>query len=61
MSKDDSGRDLQKHTLFLFEGDYDKLNVLFPGAKAAKVVRHLVRDLIKRTEGDKPDVQVDLD
>lgn len=55
------GRDLQKHTLFLFEGDYDRLNQLFPKAKAAKVIRHLVRDLIKRTEGAAPDVEVELD
>lgn len=61
MSKDDQGRDLQKHTLHLFEGDFQRLGDLFPGATPSKVVRHMVRDLIKRTEGEKPDVEVDLD
>lgn len=61
MSKDDQGRDLTKHTLHLFAGDYEKINALFPAAKAAKVIRHLVRDLIKRTEGERPDVEVELD
>ncbi len=61
MPKDEKGRDLQKHTLLLFEGDYARLNDLFPKPKAAKVIRHLVRDLIERTQGEKPNVEVDLD
>lgn len=61
MPKDSEGRDLQKHTLYLFTGDYDRLNSLFPQAKSAKIIRHLVRDLIKRTEGETPDVEVNLD
>lgn len=60
MAKDSEGRDITKHTLNLFTGDYDRLNDLFPQVKAAKVIRHLVRDLIKRTEGAKPDVQIEL-
>lgn len=61
MSKDSEGRDLQKHTLFLFAGEYDELNRLFPQVKAARVIRHLVHDLIERTKGQVPDVKVDLD
>lgn len=53
-------RELKKHTLFLFDGDYDRLRDLFPEADPAKVIRHLVRDLIERTEGKKPDVQIEL-
>jgi hypothetical protein len=60
MSKDDQGRDLQKHTLHLFDGDYDELARLFPAAKPAKLIRHMVRDLIKRTKGATPDVSVTL-
>ena len=58
--RDSEGRELQKHTLFLFAGDYAELNTLFPQAKAAKVIRHLVRDLIKRTRGGTVDVTVDI-
>lgn len=58
MSKDAEGRPISKHTLFLFEGDYARLNELFPQAKAAKVIRHLVRNLIKGVEGGKPDIEV---
>ena len=61
MSKDDQGRDLQKHTLHLFKGDFDRLADLFPKANPSKVIRHLVRDLIKRTEGQVPDVTVDVE
>lgn len=61
MPKDELGRDLQKHTLHLFAGDFARLGELFPKAGASKVIRHLVRDLIKRTEGEKPDVEVDVD
>lgn len=61
MSKDDQGRELQKHTLHLFAGDYDRLAELFPNVKPAKLVRHLVRNTIKNLEGDKPDIQVDFD
>lgn len=60
MSKDAEGRDLQKHTLHLFSGDYERLNELFPRVKAAKVIRHLVRNLIKGVEGGKPDVEIDF-
>lgn len=61
MSKDDQGRDLQKHTLHLFSGDYETIQALFPRAKPAKVIRHLVRNLIERTKGGTPDVEVDVD
>ena len=61
MSQDDQGRDLQKHTLFLFKGDYAELERLFPRAKPAKLIRHLVRDLITRTKGAVPDVTVDVE
>lgn len=61
MPKDDQGRDLQKHTLFLFAGDYDELSGLFPNAKPAKIIRHLVRNLIKSTKGEVPNVDVNVE
>lgn len=60
VSRDEKGNPLQKHTLHLFEGEYEKLGVLFPGEKPARVVRHLVHDLIVRMQGERPDVKVDF-
>ena len=60
MAKDKEGRALQKHTLNLFEGDWDRLGDLFPKVDTSKLIRHLVRDLIDRTKGEKPDVELDL-
>lgn len=40
---------LQKHTLFLFEGDMEELRVLCPNLPAAAVVRTLVRSFIIKT------------
>lgn len=61
MSKDREGRPLQKHTLHLFEGDFASIGDLFPAAEPSRVIRHMVRDLIERTKGEKPNVKVDLD
>lgn len=58
MPRDPEGRDLKKHTLHLFDGDFDRLRDLFPKSEPSRVVRHLVRDLIKRTEGN---MNVELD
>lgn len=44
--------DLQKHTLNLFRGDYDKLQQLFPDTGAGPIIRQLVRGFIVRTEAD---------
>jgi hypothetical protein len=41
---------LQKVTLFLFEGDYDRIGVLSPRLKASKTIRIIVRDYINRVE-----------
>lgn len=60
MSKDDTGRDLQKHTLHLYAGEFDRLRDLFPRAEPSKVIRRLVHDLIKRTEGEAPNGEVEL-
>lgn len=54
MSINNEDEDLSKHTLFLFEGDYDKLKTLFPERGAAYVVRRLVRSFIERVEEDQP-------
>lgn len=42
--------DLQKVTLNLFLGDYEKLQLLFPDNGAGPIIRQLVRDFITRVE-----------
>lgn len=41
---------LQKHTLNLFPGDYEKLRVFYPDTGAGAVIRRLVREYIKQIE-----------
>lgn len=55
--------DLQKHTLNLNRGDYEKIKLLFPEVGAAEVIRQLVSDFIARVESveaSAPDVEVKL-
>lgn len=42
--------DLHKHTLNLFEGDYAKLQDMFPDMGAGAVIRRIVRTFINRVE-----------
>ena len=41
---------LQKHTLNLFEGDYEKLRVLYPDVGAGAVIRRIVRRYLEQVE-----------
>lgn len=41
---------IRKHTLNLYEGDYERLSVLFPKAGAGKTIRTLVRKFITQVE-----------
>lgn len=38
---------MQKHTLHLYEGDYERIKALFPEVGAAIVIRRLVRKFLK--------------
>lgn len=55
---------LQKHTLNLFEGDFEELQALFPDIGASAAIRQLVRNAILRAKANDatnhPDVQVKL-
>lgn len=48
---------LVKKTLFLFDGDYEKLRDLHPNLAPALVVRTLVRNHILKAEQGKETVQ----
>lgn len=41
---------LQKHTLFLYEGDFAKLGSFFPELGPSVAVRRIVREQLKRLE-----------
>ena len=43
---------LQKHTLNLYEGDFDELCALYPAIKPSNLVRELVRNTIQRTKAN---------
>lgn len=47
---------LQKVTLNLFEGDFGKLQELYPRIGAAKVVRDLVRAHLRKREEPLPEL-----
>ena len=41
---------LQKHTLNLFAGDYEKLQQLYPDHGAGPIIRSVIRSFIERCE-----------
>lgn len=45
-----SKAELQKHTLNLFPGDYEKLRELFPDVGASTIIRRIVRSFINQIE-----------
>lgn len=54
---------IQKHTLNLYEGDYARIQEMFPDIGAATIIRKLVRKFIDQAGGDidfPPDVEIKL-
>lgn len=43
---------LKKHTLFLYEGDFDKLASFYPDLGASVAVRRIVRSQLKLLEAN---------
>lgn len=54
---------LQKHTLNLFPGDYEKLRELYPDVGAGAIIRRIVRRFIEQVEvnGASIDAKVEID
>lgn len=52
--------DLQKHTLNLYRGDYEKLRAAYPDIGAAVVIRRVIRKFIDRIEASAGETDVDL-
>ena len=56
-----NNEELQKHTLYLFLGDYAKLQEAFPDLTAAAVIRHLVRRTLRQIETTgTPNINVEI-
>lgn len=59
-----SDDNLQKHTLNLFVGDYEKLQQLYPDVGAGPIIRRIVRAYIAQVDaggdGFDPKVEVEL-
>lgn len=53
---------LQKHTLNLFPGDYEKLRELYPDVGASVIIRRIVRRFIEQIEvnGASIDAKVEI-
>lgn len=54
---------IQKHTLNLYEGDYARIQEMFPDIGAATIIRKLVRKFIDQAGGEMefpPDVEIKL-
>lgn len=60
MAKSDP--DLQKHTLNLFKGDYERLQLLYPDTGAGAVIRRVVRSFLEQVDsgGDETDLNVEV-
>lgn len=54
--------DLQKHTLNLRPGDFDKMGSLFPELGASRAIRTLIERFVDKNYSTKPtSVDVDVD
>lgn len=60
MARNSNEPPLHKHTLFLFEGDYQRLQELYPEVGAAIIIRNIVRAHINKVvpETDLAEVNV---
>lgn len=52
-------RPVRKHTLNLFEGDYEKLQSIYPDLGAGFIIRRLVSKHISQIEAAVPKVRLD--
>ena len=56
-------KELQKHTLNLFPGDYERLQALFPEVGAGPIIRSIIRNFVEKSEAgevDLPETEIDL-
>ncbi len=51
---------LQKHTLLLFQGDFEALRALHPEVPPSEIIRTLVQNHIARVQKEAPTPQLSL-
>lgn len=66
MPRKSEERPLTKHTLHLFEGQYERLKDLFPDVSTAHMIRRILEDFLLRAEPSKkweppPRIGVNID
>lgn len=66
MPRQSSKEPLRKHTLFLFDGDFDRLNELYPEVTASVMIRTIVRRFLNKVDPEVdstqlPKLEVDID
>jgi hypothetical protein len=54
---------LQKHTLFLFEGDYQRIQELYPEVGGAVIIRQIIRNHLNKVvpQTDLSEVEVETE
>lgn len=52
--------ELQKHTLNLFPGDYDKLRNYYPDIGASTIIRRIVRKFVEQIDEHNGDVETEI-
>lgn len=58
MAKD--SRPLKMQKMRLFEGDFERMQTLFPQTGAGPAIRALVRQFLDRVEGSKKPLEIEL-
>lgn len=53
-----AGEPLKKHTLNLYDGDWDELGVLFPEVETSTLIRETIRNMIKAAKANDPKKEV---
>lgn len=52
---------LQKHTLNLYPGDYEKLRILYPDVGAGAIIRRVVRKYIEQIEANEASIDAKVE
>lgn len=60
MPRPKSSVPMTEHKIRLFQGDFDRLNVLFPALGSGPAVRKLVRNFLNQIESANKPLELDL-
>ena len=51
---------LEKHRVSLFEGDFERLQSLFPATGGSAALRTILRNFLKRVDATAPSIDIDI-